>query len=194
MAVLGTCGVTVGAFRKEARVEVPGISDILCGAHRPGHFIGVATVVAKLFNMAQADVAFFGEKDFQQLLVIKRMATELCFPIEIIGVPTVREEDGLAMSSRNQYLNAAERKQAATVYQTLQWINEQLQAEVATFSAIEKEAQEKLKAAGFKPDYVSIRRADNLEPATSKDLSLVILIAAWLGKARLIDNLRVLLS
>lgn len=180
-----------GGFQNETRVEVPGISNILCGAHRPGHFVGVATVVAKLFNMVQPDVAFFGEKDFQQLLVIKRMTTELCFPIEIVGVSTVREEDGLAMSSRNQYLSTDEHQQAATIYQTLLWVKDQLQAGEADFEMIQNKACQKLEVAGCRPDYVAIRRADNLQSATTKDLGLVILVAAWLGSARLIDSLRV---
>lgn len=180
-----------GGFENETRVEVPDISGILCGAHRPGHFVGVATVVARLFNMVQADVAFFGEKDYQQLLVIRRMAMELCFPIEIVGVATVREADGLAMSSRNQYLNTDERQQAPIIYQTLLWVKEQLQTSEVDFDAIQNQANSKLQAAGFKPDYVVIRRADNLQAATTKDLGLVILLAAWLGNARLIDNLRV---
>lgn len=180
-----------GGFQNETRVEVPGISNILCGAHRPGHFVGVATVVAKLFNMVQPDVAFFGEKDFQQLLVIKRMTTELCFPIEIVGVSTVREEDGLAMSSRNQYLSTDEHQQAATIYQTLLWVKDQLQAGEADFEVIQNKACQKLEVAGCRPDYVAIRRADNLQSATTKDLGLIILVAAWLGSARLIDSLRV---
>lgn len=177
-------------FSRETRVEVPKISRILCGAHRPRHFVGVATIVAKLFNMAQPDAAFFGEKDYQQLLVIRRMAAELCFPVDIFGVPTVRESDGLAMSSRNQYLSADEREQAAVIYQTLRWVKERLLAGKAGIEALENEASSKLQAAGFKPDYVAIRRADNLEKVTKKNLELVILLAAWLGNARLIDNLQ----
>lgn len=192
--VPGVAEVYPNGFSKETRIEVPGISQILCGAHRPGHFVGVATVVAKLFNMVQPDVALFGEKDFQQLLVIRRMAAELCFPVEIVGVPTVREEDGLAMSSRNQYLSAAERQQAAVIYQTLQWMKDSLQKGGVDFPALEAEAAAKLQAAGFKSDYVAIRRADNLQAAGGKEHNLVILIAAWLGSARLIDNLRVALS
>lgn len=180
-----------GGFENETRVEVPDISNILCGAYRPGHFVGVATVVARLFNMAQPDIAFFGEKDYQQVMVIRRMAKELCFPVKIVGVSTVREEDGLAMSSRNQYLSGKERKQAATIYQTLLWIKEQLVAGEADFDDVQNMASRKLQDAGFRPDYVAIRRADNLQIATTKDLGLVILLAAWLGNARLIDNLQV---
>lgn len=181
-------------FEKETRVEVVGISDILCGAFRPGHFVGVATVVAKLFNMVQPDQAYFGEKDYQQLLVIRRMVSELCFPVKVEGVATQREEDGLAMSSRNQYLNQQERQQAATLYQTLQWVREQLLEGRGDFEGLEVEAASRLEQAGFRPDYVAIRRADNLQTATTKDLSLVVLAAAWLGDARLIDNIRVMLS
>jgi pantoate--beta-alanine ligase len=177
-------------LEQETRVEVPGLSDILCGAHRPGHFVGVATVVTKLFNMVQPDLALFGEKDFQQLLVIRRLVTDLCFPIEIIGVPTIREVDGLAMSSRNQYLSAEERKQAATLYQTLQWVREQLQADGdENIAAIQQQGCDRLTAGGFRPEYLEVRRARDLQPVTAADKQRVILAAAWLGPARLIDNL-----
>ena len=176
-------------FENETRVEVPGISDILCGEYRPGHFTGVATVVAKLFNMVQPDRAFFGEKDFQQLQVIRRMAADLCFPVEVIGVPTVREQDGLAMSSRNQYLNREERKQAAIIYQTLLWLKEQWLSGVRDITVLQGQASKQLRSAGFRPDYVAIRRAEDLAEAGPDDRDIVILIAAWLGTARLIDNL-----
>jgi len=172
------------------RVEVPGISDILCGAFRPGHFVGVATVVAKLFNMVRPDVAVFGEKDYQQLLVIRRFTEELCFPVEIIGVPTVREADGLAMSSRNQYLSAEERQRAAALYRTLQAAKERLISGERDIAAIESDAEKILKEAGFCAEYFTVCRADDLRPATAADTALVILAAAWLGEARLIDNLR----
>jgi pantoate--beta-alanine ligase len=178
-------------FQQQTRVKVPDVSDILCGAYRPGHFVGVATVVAKLFNLAQPDVALFGEKDFQQLLVIRRLSAELCFPIEIVGVPTVREPDGLAMSSRNQYLSAAERRQAAALFQTLTWVREQVRAGNRQYDELQREAAAKLQQAGFRPDYVAIRRADNLETPGPDASNLVVLAAAWLGAARLIDNVRV---
>jgi pantoate--beta-alanine ligase len=177
-------------FGQTTRVEVPGISDILCGAFRPGHFTGVATVVAKLFNMVQPDVALFGEKDCQQLLVIRRLAKELCFPVEIIGVPTVRELSGLAMSSRNQYLTAEERERAALLYQTLSWMNERIKAGEGDFPRLETEATQRLQDAGFRPEYISVRRAADLQLPAEHDTHLVILAAAWLGSARLIDNLQ----
>lgn len=170
-------------------VEVPGISDILCGASRPGHFRGVATVVAKLFNMVQPDVACFGEKDYQQLTVLRRMVAELNFPIEIVGVATEREADGLAMSSRNGYLTAEERRIAPQLYQSLQALAGQLRAGNRNWALLEQQARERLAGAGLRPDYVSIRRAADLGPPGPAETALVILAAAFLGRARLIDNL-----
>ncbi len=177
----------------ETRVEVLGISNILCGEYRPGHFVGVATVVAKLFNMAQPDVALFGEKDFQQLLVIRRFVADLCFPVEIIGVPTQREADGLAMSSRNQYLSSDERQRASALYQTLQYAQQQFIAGERDHSVIRLQAFAQLEAAGFRPEYFDVRRKRDLQHAKKSDTpkELVIIAAAWLGKARLIDNLSV---
>jgi pantoate--beta-alanine ligase len=174
----------------QTRVEVPGLSAILCGATRPGHFVGVATVVCKLFNMVQPDVALFGEKDFQQLLVIRRMVEDLNLPIEIVGVPTVRESDGLAMSSRNGYLSLPERQLAPTLYQSLSQAGESLCQGVA-IAAVEQAAVAAMREAGLQPDYVTVRVADDLRPATRDDQDLVILAAARLGRTRLIDNLRV---
>jgi pantoate--beta-alanine ligase len=173
----------------ETRVEVPGISDILCGEFRPGHFVGVATVVAKLFNMVQPDTALFGEKDFQQLLVIRRFVWDLCFPIEVIGVPTVREENGLAMSSRNSYLSKEQRETAAALYRTLQQAQQQIAAGQTDFHTIQQQACAQLTEAGFRPEYFEIRRAQDLQAASKTDEQLVILVAAWLGEARLIDNI-----
>lgn len=173
------------------RVEVPGISSILCGAFRPGHFEGVATVVAKLFNIVCPDIAVFGEKDFQQLVVIRRMARDLCFPIEIVGAPTVREADGLAMSSRNQYLTADERAIAPVIYATLRGAAEEVRQGQLAIDAIERQAHAALVARGMKPDYFSVRRRDDLLPPRNEDRELVILTAARLGKARLIDNVQV---
>ncbi len=179
-----------GGQAEQTRVEVPGISDILCGASRPGHFTGVATVVCKLFNMVQPDLAVFGEKDFQQLMVIRRMTTDLSMPVEILGVPTVREPDGLAMSSRNGYLSAEERQRAPRLQQILRSAVQALQCGGA-LAVVESRAAAELAAAGFEPDYFSIRRAADLrEPGADKH-ELVILAAARLGRARLIDNLRV---
>jgi pantoate--beta-alanine ligase len=165
------------------------LANILCGASRPGHFNGVATVVTKLFNLVQPDVAVFGEKDYQQLLVIRRMVADLNIPVEIIGQATIREANGLAMSSRNRYLSDEQRGQAAQLYVSLQVCCERLQAGERDIATIEAMAVEQLEAAGFEPDYVSIRRAADLGLPGAADKELVILAAAGLGKARLIDNL-----
>lgn len=172
------------------RVEVPGLSDILCGAARPGHFSGVATVVTKLFNMVQPDVALFGKKDYQQLLVIRRLCRDLNLDVEIIGCPTVREADGLAMSSRNGYLSSEERALAPRLFVQLQRSAEAMRAG-EDLAAIERDASQRLASSGFAPDYVSIRRQSDLAEPGPDDRSLVILAAARLGKARLIDNLEV---
>ena len=199
------------------RVSVPDLGDILEGASRPGHFDGVATVVARLFNLVQPDLAVFGGKDYQQLLVIRRMTRDLAFPITIIGAPIIREAHGLAMSSRNQYLDAAQRLRAATIHATLVWIAEQLngiwavgapsgarpnaislkssplkgllQEKKDAIAKVEAAAMRHLTDAGFHPDYVAIRRALDLgDPGGEVAESLVILIAARLGTVRLIDN------
>ena len=170
-------------------ITVPGMDDKLCGQARPGHFDGVATVVAKLFNMVQADIAIFGEKDYQQLLLIKKMVRDLNIPITIIGSSTHREQSGLAMSSRNQYLTGQQRDQAADLYQTLLTVKKQLEQGNDDFSAIEQVAFKNLQKLGFFPDYVDIRCADNLERAKKGDTSIRILAAARLGNARLIDNI-----
>ena len=172
-------------------ITVPELSDILCGASRPTHFRGVATVVGKLFNMVQPDIALFGEKDWQQLRVIRRLVDDLNFPIEIVGVPTVREADGLAMSSRNGYLAPEDRAIAPTLYATLTASAERLRAGERDYQRLSDEAKARLAAAGFRPDYFEIRRASDLQPPASGDENLRILAAAWLGRARLIDNLAV---
>jgi pantoate--beta-alanine ligase len=171
-----------------ARVEVPVLSNILDGEFRPGHFQGVATVVAKLFNIVAPDAAIFGEKDFQQLTVIRRMVADLCMPVTIIGAATVREGDGLAMSSRNQYLSAAERGVAPAIYRQLQQARTRLLAGAADRD-VESEGLAALTAAGFHPDYFAVRDARDLQPARPHTQELVVLVAARLGKARLIDNL-----
>lgn len=176
-------------MKMQTKVFVPGMDDKLCGKARPGHFDGVATVVTKLLNMVQADVAVFGEKDYQQLLLIKKMVRELNLPVEIIAAPTYREKSGLAMSSRNQYLTADQHKHASSLYQTLLDVSKQLSEGERNFALVAKKAMERLKALGFEPDYVDIRRADNLEAANDTDISLRILAAARLGNARLIDNI-----
>ncbi|MCP3129733.1 pantoate--beta-alanine ligase [Shewanella sp. KJ2020] len=174
---------------QQTYVEVPGISDVLCGASRPGHFRGVATIVCKLFNIVQPDVALFGNKDYQQLLVIKTMVEDLSLPIEIIGVDTIREDSGLAMSSRNGYLTAEEKAAAPALKKAIDAMAQGiLQGE--TFEQVIDLAKASLVAAGFTPDYLEVRHADTLAKAEPQDKALVILAAAYLGKARLIDNLR----
>jgi pantoate--beta-alanine ligase len=173
----------------QTRVEVPEISDIFCGTSRPGHFVGVATVVCKLFNMVQPDIAVFGEKDFQQLMVIRRMTEDLSFPIRIHGVPTVREEDGLARSSRNGYLTTGERARAPAIYRLLRQTADKVRAGDTNYERLETQAQKSLKAEGFTPDYFRVVRARDLAEPSRDDTELVILAAAYLGKARLIDNI-----
>ncbi len=171
--------------------EVPELSEVLCGAVRPGHFRGVATVVAKLFNIVQPDVALFGEKDYQQLQVIRRMVADLNIPVEIVGIATVREADGLAMSSRNSYLTPDERHQATVLYQALCTAQARIQQGERDFAGIELRGMETLRADGFRPDYFRVCRPADLSPAGVGETGLVILAAAWLGRARLIDNMAV---
>jgi len=175
----------------QSYVDVPDISMGYCGGARPGHFKGVATVVTKLFNMVQPDFACFGEKDFQQLQVIRAMVRDLSMPIEIIGVPTQREVSGLAMSSRNGYLSEQEKDTAKVLYQTLLNVGQSLEQGNKAFDTIELEAKQALEQAGLKPDYFAIAEKDNLKPATLETKEFVILAAAFLGKVRLIDNLQV---
>ncbi len=178
-----------GGMDKVSRVEVPAFDGILDGASRPGHFTGVATVVTKLFNMVQPDVAIFGEKDYQQLLVIRRMTADLCLPVQVVGHPTVREPDGLAMSSRNQYLSKSERAQAPLLRRVLSEMGAALRDGKQDSAKLQADAVRRLTEGGFRPDYVEIRHAGTLAPAMAGDTKLVVVAAAWLGKARLIDNL-----
>ncbi|RMR12865.1 pantoate--beta-alanine ligase [Pseudomonas syringae group genomosp. 3] len=170
-------------------VSVPHLSQGLCGASRPGHFEGVATVVSKLFNMVQPDLAIFGEKDFQQLAVIRAMVRDLNMPIQIIGEPTVRADDGLALSSRNGYLDEAQRAAAPALYQAIRQTAEAISAGEQDFDTLLSSKKQQLQAAGFRIDYLEIRNADSLRPTTAEDPNLVILAAAFMGKTRLIDNL-----
>jgi len=170
-------------------ISVPDVSEGLCGGSRPGHFDGVATVVTKLFHMVQPDLAIFGEKDFQQLAVIRKLVRDLNLPIQIIGEPTVRAVDGLALSSRNGYLNEEQRAIAPQLYQTLGDIAAALQRGENDHAALLDAARTRLSAAGFVPDYLEIRNPLTLRPATPADRQLVILAAARLGAPRLIDNL-----
>lgn len=172
-------------------VEVPLLGDYHCGASRAGHFRGVSTIVTKLFNLVQPDIACFGQKDYQQLAIIRQMVADLSMPIEIIGVPTIRAEDGLALSSRNGYLTAEQRSTAPALYRTLQWMKQQLQQGVSDLRALEQQAKDQLNAAGFKADYVNISNRQTLVPASDSKAALVILAAAYLGTTRLIDNIEV---
>lgn len=181
-----------------ARVEVDGISEILEGDSRPGHFSGVATIVAKLFNLVQPDISVFGEKDYQQLMLIRRMVLDLDFGIEIIPAPTAREPSGLAMSSRNGYLSNKERDEIAPgLYMEMSKIRDKILNGERDYLKLQAKSTEHLNQQGFRTDYIEVRNANDLSIAGSKSMigskneELVILVSAWLGKARLIDNIRV---
>lgn len=178
-------------LEQQTFVEVPGLSYMICGASRPGHFRGVATIVCKLFNMVQPNQAYFGEKDFQQLQVIKAMVTDLSMNLTVYGVPTQRDSDGLALSSRNHYLSAEQREVAPMLYQQISQMGEFIKMGRRDFSAIIQQVKNTLSEAGFKPDYIELRNADTLLQVGHEDKHLVILAAAFLGKTRLIDNLQV---
>jgi pantoate--beta-alanine ligase len=182
MYPLGTAGSTI--------VDVPDLSGILCGAYRPGHFRGVATVVVKLLNLVQPDVGIFGEKDYQQLTIIRRSVEDLCLPVKIVGAPTVRAEDGLALSSRNRYLSAGERAVAPVVYRALDHARRRLEGGDTDVAAIEREGLETLRSAGLRPDYFEIRMAGTLARPQGRSVDVVVLTAARLGRARLIDNIQ----
>ena len=173
---------------KQTFVEVPGISHMLEGASRPGHFRGVATIVAKLFNIVQPDFACFGEKDFQQLAVISHMTTDLALDIQIIGVPTVREMDGLAMSSRNSNLTIDERQRAPVLARTMRWISSAIRGGRDDYASVIEDATDQLRAADLQPDEIFICDAKTLQAITSESTQAVILMSAFLGKTRLIDN------
>lgn len=177
-------------LEQQTFVEVPGISYMICGASRPGHFRGVATIVCKLFNMVQPNKAFFGEKDYQQLQVIRAMVQDLSMNLEIHGVATERESNGLAMSSRNTYLSAEQKQQASFLYHTIQTMAKQVVDGRRDFGKLISDHKHALANAGFKPDYLEIRDAQNLLHPSHEDTELVILAAAFMGKTRLIDNVR----
>lgn len=169
----------------------PPLANDLCGAFRPGHFRGVATVVLKLLNIVQPQVAVFGKKDYQQLYVVRQLATQLNLPSEIVGGETVRAPDGLALSSRNQYLSAAQRTEAVTLYQTLLVMRQALLNGTGDFAGLERQAAESLAARGWRVDYVTVRTQTSLTRPEASERNLVILAAAWLGQTRLIDNVEV---
>lgn len=175
-------------------VEVPELSDQLCGQFRPGHFRGVTTVVNRLFNLVAPDVALFGKKDYQQCLLIRLMVHDLGMPVEVIGVDTVREADGLALSSRNRYLTSDERLRAPQLLATLTKLADQIRRPGAIIPALEDVALQTLRDAGFRPEYMSVRYQMDLQPVARLDRALVILAAAWLGRTRLIDNVEINLN
>jgi pantoate--beta-alanine ligase len=178
----------------QSRVICPTMTDVLCGASRPGHFEGVTTVVSKLFNIVQPDEAVFGIKDYQQLAVIRRMAEDLCMPVQISAAPICREPDGLAMSSRNSYISDDERPRVTVLKQSLEWIAEQIKGGDKDFYQLEQSAGQQLVEAGFKVDYLTISNSKTLDPAADDDIEITILGAMFTEKARLIDNLSIVLA
>ena len=172
----------------QTKTSVPGIGNTLCGERRHGHFDGVTTVVTKLFNLVQPDRAYFGEKDWQQLVIIRKLVHDLNFPIDTIGVPTVRANDNLALSSRNHYLTAHERRVAPRLYQQLCSVRDLIQEGNTDYSSAEESAKAVLSAVGFRPEYVVVRDADTLDHPNDNSNELRVFGAAHLGRARLIDN------
>lgn len=179
---------------EQTRVVVPSMTDVLCGASRPGHFEGVTTVVSKLFNIVQPDEAVFGVKDFQQLAVIRRMVEDLCIPISIVAGDIVREPDGLAMSSRNGFITADERPRVAQLNRSLNWIKREIEQGRRDFIQLATEAREQIRAVGFKVDYLSICNSRTLELAAHDDREITILGALYTRGARLIDNVSLVLT
>lgn len=176
---------------QQTRISVPVLSALYCGKSRPGHFDGVCTIVCKLFNMVQPDVAFFGLKDFQQFFIISRMVADLQLPLKLVGLPTVRETSGLAMSSRNGFLTAGQRQQAAAIYATLQQTARRLDTGERDFPQLEQVARDQLESAGLRPDYFHVVDRASLLPATLETRQFVVLTAAYAGSTRLIDNITV---
>ena len=183
-----------GGMTGQTRVSVPQLSEGLCGASRPGHFEGVATVVSKLFNMVQPDMAVFGQKDYQQLAVIRAMVHDLNMPIQIIGEPTVRADDGLALSSRNGFLSEEQRAIAPVLYRSLNQIAAAIKSGDHDFARLRAEQVQQIEAAGLRLDYLEVRQGVHLRAATVEDRDIVILVAAFLGTTRLIDNLHLTLN
>ena len=173
------------------RITAGPLAAGLCGAHRPGHFDGVAVIVAVLFDIFRPDAAVFGEKDYQQLCIVRDLAARLGYATEVVAAPTVREADGLALSSRNAYLTPRQREQAPALYRTLQWLAEEIRDGGDDFAALGEAARRRMSEAGLRPEYVEARLAGTLQAAGPGDSPIVLLAAAWLGQARLIDNIRV---
>ncbi len=181
-------------MKAQTLVRVPELSETLCGSSRPGHFDGVTTVVSKLFNIVQPDVAVFGEKDFQQLSIIQKMVKDLCVPVTVVGTATARDEDGLAKSSRNGFLSAQQRRTAPVIHETLVSCREAIACGFDNFLQLESHARMKLLQAGFEPDYFAIRDAHTLRGVTHETEDIAILAAARLGSTRLIDNVHLTLN
>ncbi|MDX1589165.1 MAG: pantoate--beta-alanine ligase [Oleiphilaceae bacterium] len=179
---------------RHSKVTVPVITELHCGASRPGHFTGVATVVTLLFNIVQPDVAVFGEKDFQQLAVIRKLTRDLYLPVHVESVPTHREKDGLAMSSRNRYLSGEERRRAALIHEMLESTGELIRRGRRDYSTLAHQARQTLSEHGFTPDYFNIVNSETLTPAEQDDTEITLLAAAWLGSTRLIDNISITLQ
>ena len=175
----------------QSRVICPTMTDVLCGASRPGHFEGVTTVVSKLFNIVQPDEAIFGIKDYQQLAVIRRMAEDLCMPVQITAAPIYREADGLAMSSRNSYITEEERPRVTVLKESLEWIADQIEGGARNFTQLEEAAIQRIADAGFKTDYITVTNSKTLDPAAEDDLEITVLGAIYTSAARLIDNLSI---
>jgi pantoate--beta-alanine ligase len=190
----GVAEIYPEGMAQQTRVRVPDLSETLCGSSRPGHFDGVTTVVSKLFNIVQPDVAVFGEKDFQQLSIVRKMVKDLCMPIEIVGVATTRDKDGLALSSRNSFLSPEQRHIAPVIHQTLNSCREAIACGFDNFLQLESHARMKLLQAGLEPDYFAIRDARTLRAVTDDTEEIAILTAARLGSTRLIDNVRLSLN
>ncbi|MDB9737520.1 pantoate--beta-alanine ligase [Porticoccaceae bacterium] len=178
----------------QSRVICPTMTDVLCGASRPGHFEGVTTVVSKLFNIVQPDEAIFGIKDYQQLAVIRRMVEDLCMPVQITAAPIYREADGLAMSSRNSYITEEERPKVVVLKDSLEWIAQQVREGARNFRQLEVLAIERIAEAGFKTDYITLSNSKTLDPAAEDDLEITVLGAIFTESARLIDNLSIRLD
>ncbi len=178
----------------QTRVIVPSMTDMLCGASRPGHFEGVTTVVSKLFNIVQPDIAVFGLKDYQQIAVIRRMVADLCMPVTVMAGDIVRENDGLAMSSRNSFISKGERPFANQLHKTLCWIKQQIEAGSQAYLSLEQQGQEQIVEAGFRVDYLQVCSSDTLTPAARDDTNITILGAMYTQSARLIDNVSLVLE
>jgi len=185
------CDIYPQGLEQQTYVDVPGIASILEGASRPGHFCGVSTIVSKLFNLVQPDLACFGEKDYQQWVLIRKMVADIGYDIDIVGVPTVRAKDGLALSLRNSYLTADERKIAPQLHKIMNALAQQLVNGERNIDKMLEQTAEQLRAAGFTPYALFIGDADSLQPLTADSRRAVVLMAAWLGQARLIDNQQV---